>query len=134
MSLLSKIKDEIESMCDYWNGDRNDAAMYDALLHIESRLDEVVELVEDAMEYSVLDNCWNYCDEVGLPHYVGEFGGSGFSSDVYVTDGKHHWVDRVIFPHGLHGGDTEPKFCQVGTEQRKIIAWMHIPQLQKRKK
>ena len=60
MKLIVQIKDIAESISDYWNGDRNDAAMYDALLHMKDRLDEIIDLSEEIQVSNVLDYAWKY--------------------------------------------------------------------------
>jgi len=129
MNKLQKIKQRIETILDYWNGDRNEMAMHDALCHYADAFDEVMDDIEDLDQSNILDYTWRYCDEYGLPERVGEFGGSGFSDNVLVTNGKRCWVDSVIYPHGIYGADTTPKFCK---NHDSVIAWMRIPLLQKR--
>lgn len=128
MSILN-IKETIISLMNYWNGDCNEMAMKDALHHYENELDDVIDALDDIEFSNVLDNTWRYCDEYGLPECINEFGGSGFSAKVLVTDGKgNNWMDHVIYPHGLYGADRTPKFC--GKKSDEIIAWMYIPRLQ----
>jgi hypothetical protein len=130
MNKLQRIKDKIESILDYWNGDYNELAMRDALCHYSDSFDEVMEDIDDIDQSNILDETWRYCEEYGLPECIGEFGGSGFSEDVLVTDGKRKWVDSVMYPHGVYGGDTTPRFCK---NHDSVIAWMRIPALQNRK-
>lgn len=130
-NIISTLKDKVTSIADYWNGDRNDVAMYDALLHTVDALDNIVDDIDELSVHNVLDDSWRYCDTYGLPECIGEFGGSGFSNNVIVTDGKNFWVDSVIYPHGIYGGDTTPRFCSTSHPVKEVIAWMHIPSLQK---
>lgn len=131
MNKLQNLKSDIESILDYWNGDCNEKAMKDALDHYQDEFDRIVDEIDDIDQSSLLDSSWRYCDEYGLPERVGEFGGSGFSENVFVTDGKRYWVDCVMYPHGIYGADTTPKFCK---DHDKVIAWMRIPLLQNRSK
>lgn len=128
MSILN-IKETILSLMNYWNGDCNEMAMKDALHHYENELDDVIDALDDIEFSNVLDNAWRYCDEYGLPECINEFGGSGFSAKVLVTDGKgNNWMDHVIYPHGLYGADRTPRFCSKNAND--IVAWMYIPRLQ----
>ena len=129
MNKLQRIKDEIDIVLDYWNCDCNELAMKDALYHYSDAFDDVKDSIDDLDQSNILDETWRYCDEYGLPECVGEFGGSGFSDDVLVTDGKRYWVDSVMYPHGLYGADRTPKFCK---DHDKVLAWMRIPRLQKK--
>ena len=129
MNKLQRIKDKIESILDYWNGDCNEDAMKNALYHYSDAFDDVMDELDDIDQSNILDETWRYCEEYGLPQCVGEFGGSGFSDNVFVTDGKRYWVDCVMYPHGVYGADTTPKFCK---NHDSVIAWMRIPLLQKR--
>lgn len=132
MKSLVKAKEIIESSLDYWNGDRNDKAMKDALDNYECELDDAIDEISEYLYSSPLVDCWHYCDADGLPPCVNEFGGSGFSVNVLVTDKKTDWVDMVIFPHGLFGADTTPFFVEAKKKNREVVAWMYIPSLPRR--
>jgi hypothetical protein len=57
-----------------------------------------------------------------------QLGGTEFSEEVLVWDGEDVYIAYVVYPHGLYGGSTAPRFSCDDSTGELVTYWMPLPE------